>query len=86
MHYGFGATVGALYGGTAELLPAVKCAVGLPFGAALFVGADEIAVPRLGLSKSFNAYPLSAHAQALASHFVYSMTAELVRRAVRRVL
>ncbi len=86
VHYAFGASVGGLYGAVAEVAPEVTAGAGLPFGAAFWLVADETAVPLLGLSKGPTAYPLSTHAYALASHFVYGLTAEVVRRAVRRVL
>jgi hypothetical protein len=45
--------------------------------------AREFLVPKLGLSKSTSEYPLSTHVYSLASHIVYGLTTELVRRAVR---
>ena len=86
IHYGFGVTSGALYGALAELAPGVTAGAGLPFGATVWLTADEGMVPLLGLSKSPTEYPLSVHAYALASHFVFGLTTELVRRAVRDVL
>lgn len=86
MHYGFGSAVGGIYGAATEVVPQVKKAAGLPFGTAVFIGADEIAVPAFGLSKAPAEYPLSTHAQALAAHLVYGATTELVRRVVRAVL
>jgi putative membrane protein len=61
-------------------------AEGLPFGAAVWVIADEAVVPALGLSKSGKDYPLSTHVYAIASHLVFGLTTELVRRNVRRAL
>jgi putative membrane protein len=86
IHYGFGVTSGALYGAMAELAPGVTAGAGLPFGATIWLTADEGMVPLLGLSKSPTAYPLSIHAYSLASHFVFGLTTELVRRAVRDAL
>ena len=86
VHYAFGVTTGALYGAMAEILPGVTVGAGLPFGAFVWLTADEGAVPALGLSKSPTEYPLSTHAYALASHFVYGLTTEIVRGAVRRAL
>ena len=85
-HYTMGATSGALYGAAAELVPEVTMGTGLPFGAAVWLVADEGIVPALGLSKSPTEYPLSKHAYAVASHLVYGLTTELVRQAVRRAL
>jgi Protein of unknown function (DUF1440) len=86
VHYGFGALVGAVYGATAEYVPQATAAWGVPYGAAVFVGADEIAVPAFGLSKAPTEYPASQHAYALASHVVYGVVLESVRRLVRRKL
>jgi hypothetical protein len=86
VHYVFGITTGAWYGAAAEMIPEVTAGAGLPFGAFVWLTADEGVVPALGLSKTPGEYPLSVHAYALASHFVYGFTTELVRRAVRRAL
>jgi uncharacterized membrane protein YagU involved in acid resistance len=76
----------ALYGAAAEFAPGVTTGEGALFGAAVWVTADEGVVPLLGLSKSPTEYPLSIHAYALASHLVYGLTTEVVRRAVRGAL
>ena len=86
VHYVLGTGVGGLYGAAAEIAPAVTAGAGLPFGAAFWLVVDEGAVPLLGLSEGPMAYPLSTHAYALSSHFVYGVTAEVVRRAVRGAL
>ncbi len=85
-HYAMGVTSGAIYGVAAEMLPAATAGAGLPFGAAVWMIADEFVVPALGLSKPPTEYPPSTHAYALASHLVYGLTTEMVRRAVRRAL
>jgi putative membrane protein len=86
VHYGYGALAGGLYGAAAEIVPAVKKANGTLYGTALFFGGDEIAVPALGLSRSAVEYPLSVHANALASHLVYGFGTELGRRVMRAIL
>ena len=85
-HYAMGATSGALYGAMAEAVPATTVAVGLPFGAAVWVIADEAIVPAAGLSRHPNEYPATIHAYSFASHLVYGLTTEIVRRAIRRAL
>lgn len=85
-HYAMGATSGALYGAVAEMSPGATVGVGLPFGVAVWIVADEGLVPAAGLSKSPTEYPLSIHAYSLASHLVFGLTAEVVRRAVRGAL
>lgn len=86
VHYAFGTAVGGAYGAATEFMPATKKGLGLPFGAAVFVGADEIGVPALGLAKSSAQVPLSQHAYGLVSHFVYGLTTELVRRGLRAAI
>lgn len=86
VHYSLGTGVGGLYGAVAEVAPEVTAGTGLPFGAAFWLVVDEGAVPLLGLSKGPTEYPLSTHLYALSSHFVYGLTAELVRRSVRKAL
>ncbi len=86
VHYAFGVATGGLYGALAEVAPVVTAGAGLPFGAVFWLTADEIAVPALGLSKKPTEYPLSTHAYSLCSHLVYALTAEAVRRTIRRAL
>jgi putative membrane protein len=86
VHYAFGVATGGLYGAIAELKPATTAGAGLPFGAAVWLIADEIIVPTLGLSKPLTEYPPSTHAYSIASHLIYGLTTEIVRREVRRAL
>ena len=81
-----GATSGAVYGMAVEIRPKVTTGAELPFGAAVWLVADEVAVPAFGLSKPPWKIPLSTHAKALVSHFVYGLTTDAVRRVVRRAL
>jgi uncharacterized membrane protein YagU involved in acid resistance len=83
VHYATGGTCGAVYGLAAELAPGVTAAVGVPFGTAVWLAIDEGAVPLFGLSKGPTEYPVSTHVYALASHFVYGITTEVVRRCLR---
>ena len=84
MHYAFGVATGGLYGVAAEHWDGVRACQGTAFGAALWLAADEIAVPLMKLSKPARAYPLRVHAMALGSHLIYGAVTELVRRALRR--
>jgi putative membrane protein len=86
IHYAFGITTGGMYGVAAEFSPNITAGAGLPFGSFIWLTTDEGIVPALGLSKSPSEYPLSIHAYAFASHLVYGLTAEMVRRALRRAL
>jgi putative membrane protein len=83
VHYGFSAAVGALYGAAAESYPGTTALSGLPFGAALWVAADEVGVPLAGLARDPKEYPAYRHLTALASHLVFGLTVEGVRRALR---
>jgi len=90
VHYGFGTGMGTLYGTIVELGPRElqrhDLLSGIGFGSMLFAGADEVAVPALGLSGKPTETPVSSHAYALASHIVYGLTAGVVRKAVRAAL
>jgi uncharacterized membrane protein YagU involved in acid resistance len=86
LHYAYGVSMAGVYGAAAEFAPVVTAGAGTAYGASIWVGADEGVLPALGLSKSAAEYPLSIHAYALASHLVYGLTTEVVRRAVRRAL
>jgi hypothetical protein len=85
-HYAFGATTGAVYGMAAEFIPEVTVGAGLPFGAAVWLVADEIVVPALGLSRGPTHIPLSKHSVSLAAHLVYGVTTDIVRRVARNAL
>lgn len=88
VHYGFGTLMGGLYGiamESAKLRRRQLLLSGTGFGTAVFVFADELAVPALGLSGQSES-SLGTHLYGLASHLVYGMSAEGVRRLTRRLL
>jgi putative membrane protein len=82
-HYLFGAVAGALYGAAAEANPEAAAGFGMPFGATVWVTADEVGMPLLGLSDPPTELPWSRHASALGSHLVFGLTVEIVRRMLR---
>jgi len=86
VHYGFGAVVGALYGGLSELVPMVSIGMGIPYATLVWLGGDEIAAPALGLAKAPTRMPAESHASELATHFVYGITLDVSRRILRRIL
>jgi hypothetical protein len=90
VHYGFGTLMGAVYGMVAELAPPKvrKNTVlsGIGFGAALFAGADEVALPVLRLSQPPSETPASQHLYGLVSHLVYGTTAAALCKAARTAL
>jgi putative membrane protein len=86
VHYAFSGAVGAIYGAAATRTPDVTAWGGLPFGATVWLIADEMGVPLSGLSKAPTEYPLSSHMSALATHLVYGATTECVRRTMRKMV
>jgi putative membrane protein len=86
MHYGFGASVGGMYGAVAEIVPLVTKGGGVPFGTAVWLGAHVIVVPGLGLSRPVTQSPLPKEASELAAHFVYGAVTERIRRLIRRIV
>jgi putative membrane protein len=84
MHYTFGATVGALYGAYAGRR--IHNGTGIGIGLTVWLLADEIAMPLLGLSNSTLRRPLEKRLQSIAAHIVFGMTIELTRGAVERQL
>ena len=83
VHYALGAAMGACYGIYAERTRLHPLASGAAFGAAVWLAADELAMPMLGLSETAGARPLEMHGQSLAAHLAFGATTELARRAVR---
>lgn len=83
VHYAFGASTAALYGMLAELAPEAAPYGGIPFGLAVWLLADEGAVPLLGLSKRPDQYSPEVHAYSLAAHCVFGLTTELTRGVLR---
>ena len=86
LHYTVGTATGALYGTLTEVLPRLTTAGGLPFGLAVWLLADELAVPALGLSQPPTRQDLATHTYALVAHCVYGLTTEGTRRLVRQWL
>lgn len=86
VHYAFGALTGAAYGFAAEKYPTITIASGLPFGAGVWLFAEEVALPAANLSDSPAKYPLRDHLNALTAHLVFGLAAELTRRRTRDLL
>jgi putative membrane protein len=82
VHYGFGSTMGALYGVGAALAPAVAGALGMPFGTGVYLAAHAAAVPALGLSKPITEQRLSDEVGELLGHIVYGVVTDITRRGV----
>jgi hypothetical protein len=86
VHYAFGTLMGVAYGVAAEMWPGTQFGFGTGYGTAVFLGADETAVPTFGLAPSPTKTPPSTHANAWAAHPAYGTVLELTRRLVRRAL
>src|SRR5438874_11083514 len=74
VHYAFGGAVGAMYGAATANTPDVAAWGGIPFGATVWLIADEAGVPLAGLSKPPTEYPLTSHLSAFATHLIYGAT------------
>jgi hypothetical protein len=83
-HYTFGGAMGALYGAYVERRR--RAGTGIAFGLMVWVLADEVAMPLLGLSDSTLRRPLEKRLQSIAAHIVFGMTTEAARSALERQL
>jgi len=84
-HYSFGAGVGAIYGAVVGDRRRGLFTRGATFGAAVWLLADEVAMPLLRLSRPTTERAFEKHVQSFVTHIVFGVAAELVRaRAVRR--
>jgi putative membrane protein len=77
-HYSFGAALGAVYGRSCADRRYLF-ARGAMFGAAVWLLADEVAMPLLRLSRPTTERSLEKHLQSFATHIVFGTAAELVR-------
>jgi putative membrane protein len=86
IHWGFGVAAGAAYGALAEYYPAASSRGGATFGLALLALTHETALPALGLEAPVEEQTAREHSSEAATHVVYGVVAERVRRLARRVL
>jgi putative membrane protein len=86
IHWGFGAGAGAVYGALAEYYPAATAKEGASFGLALLTLTHETALPAMGLSAPVDEQMPREHTSEAATHLVYGLVAERVRRFVRNLL
>ena len=86
IHYAFGGSVGAIYGAATIKNPDIAAWGGVPFGASVWLVADEMGMPLMGLTKGPTEYPLRDHATTFASHLLYGATTDAVRRLVLTIL
>ena len=83
VHYATGAALGIGYALAAEAEWPVTAGFGVVFGTATAAILDEGVVPALGLAPSPADTPPATHAYSLASHLVFAVALEAVRRGLR---
>lgn len=86
IHWGFGAAVGAAYGGLAEYFPAATAKDGASFGLALATLTHEGALPALGLAAEPEEQTSREHTSEMATHLLFGFVTEMVRRNIRKML
>lgn len=83
IHWITGSLVGAVYGGLAELAPVVTAGYGVGLGWALLLATHESTLPLLGLSKPPLQQPLQEQGSEIATHALFGVSVEFVRRRIR---
>jgi putative membrane protein len=88
VHYGFGATMGAVYGLLKETAPRSfrnmnRGLSGAGYGSLVFLGAHEIAVPALNLGSNPLKEPLADQVSEYLAHIVYGVGTSLTYNAIR---
>ncbi len=86
IHWGFGALTGAAYGALAEFYPAATAKDGAEFGMALASLTYEGALPAMGLSAPPEEQTTRERTSEMASHALFGVVTETVRRVVRKLL
>jgi putative membrane protein len=86
IHWGFGALTGAAYGALAEYYPEATAKDGAAFGMALTSLTHGTGLPALGLSDDTHEQTTRERTSAMATHVVYGVVTETVRRIARKML
>jgi putative membrane protein len=89
VHFGFGASMGAIYGLARELAPRSlhrlnPAIAGAGYGSAVFLGAHEIAVPALRLGSNPLKEPAPDQISHYLAHLVYGIGTSLTYSALRQ--
>lgn len=84
IHWTFGAATGAAYGALAEFYPAATARDGATFGMTLAALTHEGALPALGLSAPPEEQTAREKYSEIATHVVFGVVAETVRRTIRK--
>lgn len=86
IHWGFGALTGAAYGALVEYYPAATAKDGAGFGMALSSLTHGTVLPAMGLAAEPEEQTARERTSEMATHVVYGVVTETVRRVVRRML
>jgi putative membrane protein len=82
VHYIAGAVMGGIYGVLTEYRPEASAGFGSAYGIATSTLLDEAAVPALDLGPDPAEAPIESHLYGVASHLVYGVVLEGVRRLI----
>ena len=83
-HHLFGAATGAVYGAAVSRMPQLAAGAGAAYGALVWATAVETGLPLAGLAKGPSAYKAERHVASLATHLVFGLSLEAVRRSMTR--
>jgi putative membrane protein len=86
IHWSFGTAAGAAYGALAEFFPVATAKDGATFGLTLMALTHDSALPAMGLAAPTEDQSAREHSSEAATHIVYGVVAERVRRLVRSLL
>ena len=85
VHWGFGISMGALYGAARDETEWPDFSGGLCFGAGVWLFASELLLPILGLAPGPTASPVQRHAKEFGAHLVYGAVVAAVTQAMQRL-
>ncbi|SFS20876.1 putative membrane protein [Granulicella pectinivorans] len=86
VHWLFGASAGAVYGGVAEYYPQATSKEGASFGLVLATVTHEGVLPAIGLVTTPQKQSQREQTSEMTSHIVYGVVTEIVRSVVRKML
>lgn len=86
IHWAFGTIVGAAYGALTEFYPAAAARQGATFGMTLMALTHEGALPAMGLAAEPADQTTREKSSEMATHVIFGLVAETVRRSVRKLL
>ena len=86
IHYATGAALGIGYAGLVAAIPRANVGFGLPYGAAVALLLDDVAVPAFGWGEWPDMTDVAANAYTLSAHLVFGAVLEGGRRLVEGAL